>query len=422
MNKKLVAIICSTSLLLNVSYVFATNGLLPYGTGTKSKGMAGAGIALPQDAMITSQNPAGSVWVGQRYDLGVDFFMPYREAIEHDNTPAGGFILPGRYESENNFFVIPSAAVNWRIDNDKSFAVAVYAAGGVNTEYSPSPWNGGQGTTGASLKQIFITPTYSFKVNNKTSFGLSAILAVQAFEAEGLSPFARSTVSKSTDYLTDQGVDLSYGFGLRAGFHTQLNDKLTVAGAITSKIDMSKFDDYRDLFPNRGEINYPATYVLGMAYKVSNKSTVAFDIQHIKYSDVKAIGGSPTNLANCSVDVEYCFGGTNGPGFGWSDMTIYKLGYQWRGKKGWTWRAGYSKGDMPLARASFNILAPGVTEEHFTFGFTKENKAKNSEWSFAAMYAPEDSFRAVSELGQPDDVEVRMHQFALEFSWSKRFD
>lgn len=36
--------------------------------------MAGVGIALPQDAMAAATNPAGMAFVGDRLDVGVDWF------------------------------------------------------------------------------------------------------------------------------------------------------------------------------------------------------------------------------------------------------------------------------------------------------------------------------------------------------------
>ena len=46
---------------------------------------------------------------------------------------------------------------------------------------------------------------------------------------------------------------------------------------------------------------------------------------------------------------------------------------QLRAGKGWTWRAGYSYGSQPIPdrEVLFNILAPGVEEQHLTFGFSK---------------------------------------------------
>src|SRR5690606_17575514 len=61
-----------------------------------------------------------------------------------------------------------------------------------------------------------------------------------------------------------------------------------------------------------------------------------------------------------------------GAGFGWDDMTIVKLGWQWQQSNEQTWRAGVSYGEqlIPDEEVLFNILAPGVQEWHFTVGFT----------------------------------------------------
>jgi hypothetical protein len=42
----------------------ATNGYFSHGYGAKSQGMAGVGIALPQDALAAATNPAGTALVG----------------------------------------------------------------------------------------------------------------------------------------------------------------------------------------------------------------------------------------------------------------------------------------------------------------------------------------------------------------------
>jgi long-chain fatty acid transport protein len=59
-----------TSLLaIFISPAFATNGYLAHGYGIKSRGMAGAGVALPQEALIAAINPAGIVFVGDRLEI-----------------------------------------------------------------------------------------------------------------------------------------------------------------------------------------------------------------------------------------------------------------------------------------------------------------------------------------------------------------
>lgn len=47
---------------------YPTNGYMSHGYGTTSKGMAGAGMALPQDTLSVYNNPAGLTRLGRRYD------------------------------------------------------------------------------------------------------------------------------------------------------------------------------------------------------------------------------------------------------------------------------------------------------------------------------------------------------------------
>ncbi|MFI4979672.1 MAG: long-chain fatty acid transporter, partial [Nevskiales bacterium] len=58
----------------------ATNGYFMHGYGTASKAMGGVGYALPQDSLTVASNPAGLTLVGDRYDLGVDWFTPRRSS------------------------------------------------------------------------------------------------------------------------------------------------------------------------------------------------------------------------------------------------------------------------------------------------------------------------------------------------------
>jgi len=58
----------------------ATTGYFQHGYGIKAKAMGGVGIALPQDALAAASNPAGIAWIGNRIDVGADWFTPDRGA------------------------------------------------------------------------------------------------------------------------------------------------------------------------------------------------------------------------------------------------------------------------------------------------------------------------------------------------------
>jgi len=405
----------------------ATNGYFAHGYGTKNKGMAGAGVALPQDAMAAATNPAGMVWVGDRMDLGAALFSPRREYSVTGNGPSGApafGLVPGEgsIESDSEYFLIPHFARNWMLDGQSSFGVAVYGNGGMNTDY-PASANAGMGPfyggpAGVDLMQLFVAPTYARKINDTASWGVSAILAAQAFEARGLSQFDNAIRSSSPGKVTNNQHDTSFGAGLRLGIQGEVSPGLTLGAAYTSEIQMSEFDDYAGLFAEQGDFDIPATATVGLAYQPNDRSAVTFDVQRIWYSKVKSIANPlMPNIGAAQL------GSDGGAGFGWDDMTIYKLGYQWQTSSEWTWRVGVSHGDQPIPSSEvlLNILASGVMETHLTFGFTKQ-MGKDQELNFSAMYAPSNDVTGPNPMepaGQ--QIELEMSQFEFEASWGWRF-
>jgi len=108
--------------------------------------------------------------------------------------------------------------------------------------------------------------------------------------------------------------------------------------------------------------------VAGIAIKPTGNLDIAVDVQQVLYSDVASVANPLLpNLMQARL------GDDGGAGFGWEDMTTLKGGVQLRAGEGWTWRAGYSYGEQPIPESEvlFNLLAPGVVEQHLTFGFSK---------------------------------------------------
>ena len=425
---------------------FATNGYFAHGYGTKNKGLAGSGIALPQDAMHAATNPAGMVFVGDRMDLGLALFSPRREYSVKGNPSGfpGTFPLePGTIESDSEYFFIPHFARNWMLNPDSSFGITVYGNGGMNTDYpdhaNPIRNAGGCGTgtfcagnTGIDLMQLFVNASYARKLSPSSSWGVSGILAYQRFEATGVGSFA--PFSSDPANLSNKGYDSATGFGAKLGWQGDVAPGLTLAASYQTEIKMSEFDDYAGLFAEKGDFDVPATATLGLAFKVTPASVVTFDLQKIWYSKINSVGNPISNLTTPGACVPTgpagpgagngCLGQSGGGGFGWDDMTVAKLGYQWQTSPDWTWRVGFSKGDQPVGGSEvvFNILAPGIIEQHYTFGFTKKTGV-SSEFNFAAMYAPSNSVKGSNSFEAPNQqtVEVKMDQFEIEASWGWKF-
>ena len=440
-SKQLIACAVAAGLAAPMS-AFATNGYFAHGYGAKSKALGGGGSALPQDAMIAADNPAGMVKVGKRMDLGLTLFSPSSRGYKADNpvgTPvADSFILEaGNFESDNDFFLIPHFAYNWVINEKSTVGVTVYGNGGMNTEYNasmytfvpPSPPNPPLstgtyygGTAGVNLEQLFTNVSYSRKINEKHSWGVSAILAYQTFEAKGLSTFGTFGFSSDPTKLTDKGADTSMGYGLKLGWLGEVSPGLSLAASYQTKMSMDEFSDYAGLFAEQGGFDIPSTWTLGLAWNLAKTGTLTFDIQQIMYSDVASI--SNPLLPNLQTSQ---LGNSDGAGFGWEDITIYKLGYQWATSPTWTWRVGASIGDNPIPSSEmvFNIIAPGVMETHITGGFTY-TMASDNEITFAAMYAPESTVSGNNPLAAgsgtaTQNIELYMSQWELTASWGLKF-
>ena len=378
MRKTLLA--AALAAVLAPGMALATTGYFAHGYGIKAKSMGGVGIALPQDALAAASNPAGIAWVGNRIDLGADWFTPDRGA---SIVGAGAPGANGTYDgNDTKSFLIPEFGYNRVINPNLTFGVAVYGNGGMNTDYKTNPFAafGGTGSAGVDLMQLFVAPTVAWKSGNH-SFGASLNLAYQRFKAEGIQGFAGFSASPGN--VSNRGYDDSTGFGVRVGWTGQVSPMVTLGATYQTKTKMGEFDKYSGLFANQGDFDIPENYGAGIAVKASPKLTVAADVLRINYNDIPAVGNPVDSLFTGTP-----LGSTNGPGFGWQNTTVFKIGLAYEMKPGTTLRAGYVTLDQPIpaSQTFFNILAPGVVEDHLTLGLTME-MSKTSELSFMYMHA-----------------------------------
>jgi long-chain fatty acid transport protein len=435
-------LITAAALGLTVGFVAtasATNGYFSHGYSIKSKGMAGAGVAAPMDAMVPATNPAGLTEVGNRFDLGLTIFSPSREYTVEGWPPSGGAgtfpLMPGTVESDSNYFFIPNLAYSSQINENSAWGIAVYGNGGMNTDYPTNTFNVnpllpsyGAQPTGVDLMQLFIAPTYAHKFAEKHSIGITPIIGVQFFEAKGLQAFGEAGFSSDGDKLTNKGHDSAYGFGARIGYLGKLTDQFNVGLSWQSKIYMDEFDDYAGLFAEQGDLDIPSNWTIGLAYMPTPTVTLALDVQQIYYSDIKSINNPLLPNLNTAISGAQ-LGDDNGAGFGWEDMTVIKLGLQWARTEQWTYRFGYSYGEQPIPSSMtlgnfdnevmFNIIAPGVIEQHATFGFTY-TFANLSELDFSLMYAFENDVKGLNPMdptAQTITLTMSQWEVGLGYSW-----
>ena len=480
----------------------ATNGYFKIGYGTKNRGLAGAGVALGTDALAPGVNPATLTQVGNRIDFGIELFNPRRDARLDagglDVSAATGGAVPnlfpnaqrdsGVVKSGATLFAIPNAGFSFNMGN-MTVGLSVLANGGMNTRYNSNIFssslgrsigctdtlalcggvtsgfagmidantpggvgnanvgvpdailtglytNPNTGTLGVNLSQVILAPTVAMEVADGHSIGVSLLVAAQRFRAYGLGLF--QALSTDPGNVTNQGDDEAYGAGIRIGWTGRLTDSLSVGLVAASKIYMQEFDQYKGLFANQGDFDVPANFAIGLALKVSPRTTLALDVQRILYSGVDSIHNpGPTAdefftaltsvLTTGSYSGPGALGSDNGWGFGWDDITVVKLGIEHVYNDHWTFRGGINVGGNPIDNDQnlFNILAPGVVRKHLTLGFTY-SPDDYSEVSVSYMHAfREDQTFTYQGTGSNAafsfDAGIGMDQNALEVSYGMKF-
>jgi long-chain fatty acid transport protein len=345
-------------------------------------------------------------------------------------TGSGGGVLDFSADSGSTNFFIPELGYNRIHSADLAYGISVYGNGGMNTDYpggqlNCSPFGGppvanglcGLDRLGVDLSQLIIAPNVSWRFAPDHAIGIAPLFAYQRFEMNGAHLFTQ--LSQSPGDVTNRGYDSSTGWGVRIGYMGKLSPGVTVGAAYTSKMSMSELDKYKGLFAENGGFDIPAHLTVGISFEPAKDFLVAIDWERIEYTGVASVSNPSTNQAP--------LGSANGPGFGWSDIDVWKIGVQWKANPALTLRAGYNRSENPIQPrdVTFNILAPGVVKDHLTLGFTYALD-KDSEITMAYMHAFSNEVQGASFFnafapGQGGTEKIEMYQNSLGIAWGKRW-
>lgn len=336
---------------------------------------------------------------------------------------------------------------------------------------------------GVEMYQLQVPVTFGYKLNEDHSVGAALNLALTRFRAYGLGAFVLFdqplanlvppgdpfglgfAITSDPANLTNRGMDYSFGAGFKLGWLGEfLDDKLTLGASYTSRTYMTKFDKYRGLFAEQGDFDIPEHYGVGITLKPTNNLIVSAEVTRINYAKVASIGnpgpgvaknlsgedvvrsttasppgsGAVNNQNNQTNGIPSVLdgktngstGGNNssaletgndqGMGFGWDNMTVYKLGVQYGLNKRWQLRAGYNYSKSPVAdnQLTFNVLAPAVVEKHYSAGFTYKH-SEELEITGTYVYAEPASQTSGPYQNVVGAATANMHQnlFAVSLGW-----
>ena len=451
-------LMCAFALGMTVPTIAqATNGYFLIGFGSESRSMGGTGVAENRGGLAAAFNPATMIDSGNQFQLGAELFIPPR-AIYHDSG-ALGFT---NERSTTDLFLIPSMGGSYQYSDDIALGFSFIGAG-LQTEFNqtvnsdsckatnasnpgtcpPTVFNalGATAATeaGVELIQMQFIPTVAYKLGKTHTVGASLVLAAQFFRAEGLEDFDALGFTATPGQLTGEGFDHAYGGGYRLGWMGKyMDEKVRLGVNYSSRVWMSKFQRYRNLFAEQGDFDIPENYSVGIAVDVTPKVTVAVDIQRILWSDIRSVGNPGPDASNPSSFFSLCqnlpttdsckLGGANGLGFGWVDRNVYKFGVDWAYNEKWDLRAGYNYGKSPIRddQVLFNMLAPATPEHHLTLG---AGYAFNEDWRLDMnfMYAFNNTIKGPTAFGRGgaivtgSNASIAMKQYSLGATLGVKF-
>jgi long-chain fatty acid transport protein len=399
----------------------ATEGYFQHGYGAREKALSGAGVADSRDATAAALNPAGLVDVEDQMNIALSIFRPLRGFV---GSGEPGLTPLGDIDSSRNYFFIPNFAWSRRLPEGSLadvMALTLYANGGLNTDYRAIPGSptckalfglptvvGGpvgrgrgvfcNGQTASDLNQAFLSLAVA-KELGRISIGVAPIFAVQMIEFKGLQLF--EPFSEAPADVSNNDHDFSFGGGVRAGVQVKVTDRIRLGVAGNSRVWMSEFDSYRGLLAESGGFDIPPALQAGVAFDLTPQLTLMADYKRIWYSTIKSINNPSTNILTAAVNPANMLGASNGAGFGWDDINIFKLGAEWTASPKLTLRFGYAYNEVPFSSRDVmvNILAPGIVKQHFGAGL--DYKLSNAwDLELAGFYSPKETVLG-HELGIP---------------------
>lgn len=343
----------------------ATLGVFEHGNGIQSLGMGGITYSYAGETTALGGNPAHALALGDRYDVGVDFFTATAKSILRGND-----LGPDEtYESDGrSYYMIPQGGFSKRLGPDWAFGVTMLSAG-LGPDYDGSPYErfGSSNRVSMYLASTSIVSALAYRLTDAVTLGASLNTGYQILEIKGLQFLANDAFSVSPEHVTNQGKDGVFTFGASVGFTWRVTPWLTAGGAYRSKNFNAQHDEYRGLVARGGKLELPSIYGGGIAIEPVKGLVVAVEAQRYTYRSETAFRNGLEKF-----EQGQRLGGNDGPGFGFQDQNAYKLGVSYQATPRLALRAGFAYGTGIVTEENTLFAALGclTTREQYSLGAT----------------------------------------------------
>ncbi|MCA9193317.1 MAG: outer membrane protein transport protein [Planctomycetales bacterium] len=374
---------------------FAQMGHVLEAVGPVNQSMAGAGTALPLDAMGALHWNPGSISGLSSSEMSFSFtaFAPVTSLQSQVAANAFGpgappATLSGSTTSDTDISPIPAMAIVHRPSASRwTFGLGGYGIGGFGVNFptdpnnpilTPQPPLGGMGF-GAIFSRFQLmqfSPTASYQLTPCWSIGFAPTVN---WATLSITPFSAAAPNLDGTYPNGAIGDDSWGMGFQVGTYYQAANSPWNLGLSykstqwfqTYRINsMDSNGAYRQLAIN---LDYPSILSLGVAYRGFNRVRIASDVRYIDYKNTDGFQAAGFD-ANGAVT-----------GFGWKSIWASSTGLEYAISNRMFWRWGYTFNESPISSQQmfYNSPAPGIVQHHLSTGFTR---FCDSGWNISMAY------------------------------------
>lgn len=343
---------------------WAGNGHVLHGIGAVNSAMGGAGVALPNDALgALHLNPALLVDIpGSNFEFSAE----YNKAKNAVESQAGPF--SGRTEEAGDTALVPAFGYSQhKADSRFAYGMGFLGMAGFGADYPQdstnpllAPQPQGFGRVYSNYQLMRVPTSLAWKLNDALSVGISLNVARAALTADPAG-FAAPDCSGPAGpcFVPSVNGDSAWGYGASVGVRYAINPTFALGAAYNSEMEFEDFEWNSAVanpnLPTFGQarkiklqLNFPETFVAGIAITPGDKLAIALDGKMISYESTEGFG-----------DV-----------LGFEDINVIALGVQYKATERFTLRAGYNKADNPIPadRTFFTVATPAIFEDHYTVG------------------------------------------------------
>lgn len=333
--------------------------------GQKALAMGHTGVAMSESAEAIFFNPGAITQLEADLEFtggltlltaSTEYYSEETDIDEETDNPLGTPI--------NGYFA-------QRLSEEMSWGLGVYTPYGNKVEW-PTDWAGSHLVNDIELSAIYIQPTIAYQMNETTSIGFGPTLVLGSvefnrnldtgsflFDADG----NRSNVTIKADNVTAWGYNLgilhklsdktSLGFSYRSEVTVEARDEDAdfdnVPAAAAVLFDADEFD---------ADLPLPAELSLGVAHKVNDKLTLAFDFNRTFWDTYDELV------------IEFNNGLESVNPRNYEDSDIFRFGLQYRYNDKWTLRGGIYFDESPVPDGSFAPETPRNDSIGYTAGAT----------------------------------------------------